>query len=252
MPNKYIRINNAVCTDLEWAASHLERDTGIRILHQINWDTSSANVTLYCDVCLEGMGFWSPDKCVGYYSPVPETTTEEHIFYYEALCVLSAIHYVTDFLCVPPTSKILIYTDNDNTVAIFNKLWCLPHYNPILIDAADICITTNIHLQVLHIPGELNKVADAISCNNFPLAQQYAPNIIISSFLPPQLPLGAIKKWLPPQYVPGSHLGNPGHVNDFSESEQLRLDKPSITQPGKTTARPSTPTWISSNYMNSQ
>ena len=60
------------------------------------------------------MGFWWPDKCVGYYSPVPEATTEEHIFYYEALCVLSAIHYVMDSLCVPPTSKILIYTDNDN------------------------------------------------------------------------------------------------------------------------------------------
>ena len=122
VPNKYIRINNTVRTDLEWAASHLECDTGIRILHQINWDTSSANITLYCDTCLEGMGFWSPDKCVGYYSPVPETTTKEHIFYYEALCILSAIHYVTNFLCVPPTSKILIYTDNDNTVAIFNTL----------------------------------------------------------------------------------------------------------------------------------
>ena len=192
--NKYIRINNTVRADLEWAASHLERDTGVRILHQIQWDPSSADITLYCDACLQGMGFWWPDKCVGYYSPVPEATTEEHIFYYEALCILSAIHYVTDSLCVPPTSKILIYTDNNNTVAIFNTLRCLPHYNPILIDTADICITTNIHLRILHIPGELNIVADAISRNNFPLAQQYAPNIVISPFLPPQLLLGAPKK----------------------------------------------------------
>ena len=121
-PNKYIRISNAVHTDLEWAASNLEHDTSVRILHQIHWDTSSADVTLYCDACLQGMGFWFPDKSVSYYSPVHETITEEHIFYYEALCVLSAIHYVMDFLCVPPTSKIFIYTDNDNTVAIFNTL----------------------------------------------------------------------------------------------------------------------------------
>jgi len=121
-------------------------------------------------------------------------TTEEHIFYYEALCVLSAIHHVTDFLCAPPTSRILIYTDNNNTVSIFNTLQCLPHYNPILINAADVCINTNIHLRVVHIPGELNSVADVISHNNFSLAQQYAPNIIISPFLPPQLPLGASKK----------------------------------------------------------
>jgi len=88
------------------------------------------------------MGFWLPDKCVGYYSPVPESTTDEQIFYFEALCVLSAIHHVTDDLHVPPLAKILIYTDNDNTVAIFNTLRCLPHYNPILIDAADISITS--------------------------------------------------------------------------------------------------------------
>ena len=121
-PNKYIRINNAVHADLEWAGSHLEWDTGIRILHQIHWDTSSTNITIYCNECLEGMGFWSPDKCVSYYSPVPETTTEKHIFYSEALCILSAVHSVTDSLCVPPTSKILIYTNNDNTVTIFNML----------------------------------------------------------------------------------------------------------------------------------
>ena len=193
-PNKYIRINNAVRADLEWAVGHLERDSGVMLLHQIHWDTSSADLTIYCDACLEGMGFWLPDKCVGYYSPVPDLTTEEHIFYYEALCVLSAIHHVTDFLNAPPASKILIYTDNDNTVSIFNTLRCLPHYNPILIDAADVCITSSIHLRVVHIPGELNSVADAISRNNFALARQYAPNIIISPFLPPRLLLGASKK----------------------------------------------------------
>ena len=140
------------------------------------------------------MGFWLPDKCVSYYSPVPEETTDEHIFYYEALCVLSAIHDVTETLCAPPTSKILIYTDNNNTVAIFNTLQCLPHYNLILTNAANICMMTNIHLRVLHIPGELNTVADAISQNNFALAQNYVPDLIISPFLPPQLLLGAPKK----------------------------------------------------------
>jgi len=49
-------------------------------------------------------------------------------------------------------------------------------------------------LRVLHIPGELNYIANAISCKNFSLAKQYIPNLIISSFLPPQLLLGALKK----------------------------------------------------------
>jgi hypothetical protein len=144
-PNKYIRINNAVRADLLWAISHLESDSGVRLIHHLSWDNSLADVIIYCDTCLEGMGFWLPDKCVGYYSPVPENTTDEHIFYFEALCVLSAFHHATEVLCVPPSSRILIYTDNDNTVAIFNTLRCLPHYNHILIDAADVSIISRVH-----------------------------------------------------------------------------------------------------------
>jgi len=109
------------------------------------------------------MGFWLPDDRVGFYSPTPVETTDKYIFYFEALCVLSAIRHVTDVLCMPPMAQVLIYTDNDNTVAIFNTLRCLPHYNPILINAADACISSNIQLRVLHIPGHLNCVADTIS-----------------------------------------------------------------------------------------
>jgi len=193
-PNKYVRINNAVCMDLTWAARHLDSDKGVCLIHHIHWDISSADVIIYCNACLDGMGFWLPDKCVGYYSPVPDNTTDEQIFYFEALCVLSAIHHATDVLQILSSAKVLIYTDNNNSVSIFNALRCLPHYNPILIDAADVSITSGIHLRVLHIPGELNYIADAISRKNFLLAHQYVPDIVISSFIPPRLPLGAPKK----------------------------------------------------------
>ena len=127
-----------------------------------------------------------------------------------------------DFLHVPPLLRILIYTDNNNMVVIFNTLQCLPWYNPILIDAADISIVSGIHLRVLHIPGNLNYVADVISHKKFSLAQQYAPGIAISSFLPPQLLLlGAPKKWSHLPCIPGSLWDNPGHANVFSRSEQL-------------------------------
>jgi len=159
--------------DLTWAARQLDSDEGVCLIHHIHWDISSADVIIYCDACLDGMGFWLPDKCVGYYSPVPDNTTDEQIFYFEALCVLSAIHHATDVLQIPSSAKVLIYTDNNNTVSIFNTLRCLPHYNPILIDAADVSITSGIHLRVLHIPGELNYVADAISHKNFLLTHQH-------------------------------------------------------------------------------
>ena len=184
-PDRYVRINNAVRADLAWAISHLEHDTGIRLIHQLRWDASSADFTVYCDACLEGMGFWLPDKCVGFYSPVPEELDEEQIFYFEALCVLSALYHIVDTEQPQRSSRILIYTDNDNTVAIFNTLRCLPRYNGILITAADALIKGDLHLQVLHIAGELNYVADAISRRNFDLAQRYVPGITISPFLPP-------------------------------------------------------------------
>ena len=193
-PNRYVRINNAVRADLAWAITHLERDSGIQLIQQLRWDASSADFTVYCDACLEGMGFWLPDQDVGFYSPVPEGLHEEQIFYFEALCVLSALHHVINAYHPRQSSRILIHTDNDNTVAIFSTLRCLPHYNNILISAADALIKEDLHLRVLHIAGELNYVADAISRNRFDLAQQYVPGIVISPFSPPQLMLGAAQK----------------------------------------------------------
>ena len=60
-------------------------------------------------------GFWLPDHCID--STHTDGTADEHILFFEALCVLSAIHHITDVLHVPPITKILMYTDNDNTVA---------------------------------------------------------------------------------------------------------------------------------------
>ena len=143
-------------------------------------------------MCILGTAY--TDNHVGFYSPTPVETTDKYIFSLEALCVLSAICHITDVLHMPPMARVLIYTDNDNTVTIFNTLRCLPHYNPILINAAAACISSNIQLRVLHIPGHLNCVANVISQNNFSLARQDVPDLVISPFLPPQLPLGAPKK----------------------------------------------------------
>jgi hypothetical protein len=164
------------------------------LIQQIHWDVSSADFTIYCDACLEGMGFWIPDECVGFYSPVPKQVDSEQIFYFEALCILSALHHIIEMHNPQPLSRILIYMDNDNTVAIFNTLQCLPHYNSILISAADALINEKLSLRVLHIPGDLNFVADAISRNNFALAEQHVPGIFISLFTPPRLTLGAAQK----------------------------------------------------------
>ncbi|KAF6761393.1 hypothetical protein DFP72DRAFT_785929, partial [Ephemerocybe angulata] len=80
------------------------------------------------------MGFWFPAYNAGFYAPVPSNIPPGMIFYAEALCVVSAI----DFICDRTQKrKILIRTDNQNTVDIFASLRCLPEYNPFLTHAID-------------------------------------------------------------------------------------------------------------------
>jgi hypothetical protein len=166
--------------------------SGIHFIQQIFWDTST-DFTIYCNACLEGMGFWVPDKCVGFYSPVPQDLTEEQIFYFEVLCVLLAIHHLIDTQEPLQSSHLFIYTNNNNTVTIFNTLHCLPHYNNILIDAADTLIHNHLNLCVLHIDGELNFVADAISRKNFAPTCAWNHNITL---LTPSISAGGCKKMI--------------------------------------------------------
>ena len=83
--------------------------------------------------------------------------------------------------------KSLIYTDNENTVDIFRSLRCLPAYNHLLKSAMDILLCNDFSLQVLHVPGEQNIVADALSCIQFSVALCKELNLKLCSFHPPGL-----------------------------------------------------------------
>jgi hypothetical protein len=96
---------------------------------------------------------------------------------------------------MPHSSHIIIYTDSMNTVDIFSSLRCLPEFNPLLRHCIDVMISKGFQIRVLHIPGERNTVADAISRREFLRAQQLAPGLHIQSFQPPHLfTLGATQK----------------------------------------------------------
>lgn len=96
---------------------------------------------------------------------------------------------------MPHRSQIIIYTDSMNTVDMFSSLWCQPDFNPLLRHCVDIMIAKEFQVRVLHIPGEQNTVADAISRREFYRAQQLVPKLHLNTFQPPQLSmLGAAKK----------------------------------------------------------
>ena len=107
------------------------------------------------------------------------------IFYFETLSVISALDNVQ--AKAPRNSKILIYTDNMNTVDIFRSLHCLPAYNHLLRHAVDILLKNDYSLRVLHVPGEQNVIADALSRVLFSIALDLEPQLKLFTFNPPGL-----------------------------------------------------------------
>lgn len=160
-----IYINNAIRDDLMWAANHIRKSDGIHLFKSITWTPSSADYVIYCDACPEGMGFWYLVSKDGYYAPTPVNVPSHVIFYFESLCVLSALEHIKSK--AKTGAKTLIYTDNTNTIDIFCSLYCLPAYNHLLKTAIDILIDKDLSLHVLHVPEEQNIVADALSKSNF-------------------------------------------------------------------------------------
>jgi len=192
-PLTKIWVNNAVREDLKWATHHMRASLGINLLSSVTWDVEDADATVFCDACMEGLAFYYPDRSTAYYAPVPTNAARDIIFYFEALAVASACNDLKN--TVPQHSHIVIYTDSMNTVDIFNSLRCQPEFNPLLRHCVDVMISQEFQIRVLHIPGELNTVADAISRREFHRAQQLAPGLRIESFQPPHLStLGAAKK----------------------------------------------------------
>jgi len=192
-PLTKIWVNNAVREDLKWATHHMRTSLGINLLSSVSWDAEDADAIVYCDACMEGLAFYYPARLAGFYAPVPNHNAREIIFYYEALAVASACNDLKNSML--HHSKIIVYTDSMNTVNIFSSLRCLPEFNPLLRHCVDVIITRDFQIRVLHIPGEHNAVADAISRREFLRAQQLVPGLQIQSFKPPHLfTLGAAQK----------------------------------------------------------
>ena len=181
--NQHIYINNAIRNNLKWAINHIRKSDGVHLLKSTFWEPSQADVIIYCDACPEGLGFWYPGTKEGLYAPTPTNKPKDCIFYYESLCVLSALSHAQ--IQTRIGSKIVIYTDNTNTVDIFGSFRCLPAYNGILKAAVNIISHNDYSLRVLHIPGNQNIVADALSRVKFSVALEHEPSLKLNTFNPP-------------------------------------------------------------------
>jgi hypothetical protein len=199
-PNAPIFVNRAVIRDLMWLHRHIFRASGVHLLKSLAWDPADADVIVYCDASLSGMGFYDETACTGYQSTLPADAPEGNIFYFEAFCVCWAL--TRTVLEYPGTGKrVTIYTDSTNTFDIFNSLSATPLYNEILKAAVDVLIRHNVSLRVCLIGGKQNVVADALSRWDNATATTACPHLLIDQhplpfipFSPPRVKLGAAQQ----------------------------------------------------------
>jgi hypothetical protein len=91
-------------------------------------------------------------------------------------------------------SKILVFSDNSNTVDIFRSLHCKPPYNDLLKFTVALLLKHNMSLRVVHMPGVDNAVANSLSWFENVRAHAACPGLTISSFQPPQVKMGQAEK----------------------------------------------------------
>ncbi|KZV88683.1 hypothetical protein EXIGLDRAFT_587422, partial [Exidia glandulosa HHB12029] len=176
-------LNTRVIRDLQWFARTLRSASGVQLLEANNWQPHDADITLYCDASLTGLGFWSPALKRGFAAE----HADHNIIRNESLCVLSALTWAVTL--DPKPSRIALYTDSQVSVDIFDSLKADLPYNQILLSAVEIMLSQSVSARVYHISGTNNSVADALSRGKHNLASELAPGLVISSFVPPDISL---------------------------------------------------------------
>ncbi|KAG2067630.1 hypothetical protein BDR04DRAFT_1129544 [Suillus decipiens] len=187
-----IHVNNTLINELLWIADHIEHLDGLHLFKCLDFDPLSDDIIVaYTDASGVGSGLCFPDDNFACQCHLPSDAPHNTIFFFEALAVCSAIHTIVNMH--EPPGKLPVYTDNTNTVAMFDFLHAKPAYNSLLLLAVDVLFSYNVDLWVEHIPGHQNVITNALSCFHNELVKDLVPAAQIFDFEPPWDVLGAIK-----------------------------------------------------------
>ena len=150
--------------------------------------TESISSRMQIRMCIKRIWFYFERSAEGFQCQVPEHPPKDTIFYFEALAVVSVVNAVTYLPSIP--SRLLVFSDNTNSVDIFHSLCLLPPYNGLLKFTVSLLIAHGISLRVVHVPGVDNSIADSLSRFENDKALSLCPGLTISQFEPPRESLG--------------------------------------------------------------
>ena len=198
--NARIYLNSGIICELRWLSNYVLTAPPVHIFSTTTWDPIEAcsaglhQLEVFTDASSKALAYYFPSLSLAYHVPLPANPPSDTIFWFEALAVSSAIHHAADIWArdfTPKLDRLLVSTDNMNTVHMFNSLHTKPSYNPLLVSSINTRIRSSLDVRVYHVPGEDNTVADAISHDKFSQACHLVPNLTILSFTPPRDALGA-------------------------------------------------------------
>ena len=86
-----IWVSKALYCKLTWFADNVGHSNGVHLMLATGWGMDDTNITLFCDRCPSGMGFWYLAGYLGFHHPINAISGDHGIFYCEALTVVLAI-----------------------------------------------------------------------------------------------------------------------------------------------------------------
>ena len=89
--HQLIWVSKALCCNLTWFTNNVMHLDGVHVISATGWGVNDADITLFCDTCPSGLGFWYPAGNIGFHHPFDTIPGNHSIFYCEALTVVLAI-----------------------------------------------------------------------------------------------------------------------------------------------------------------
>jgi Reverse transcriptase-like len=153
--NELIQVSARVCRELRWLKGHIQSN-GSTLRWLEKWG-KEGDLVNYVDACPSGIGLWIPSLRKGFQARYGV----QGILDMEAFAIVSALELAAKQY---KPSQLIIFSDSKSSVEMFESLNTQDEYRNNLLRAfVDIINEYGIWCRVFHVPGEDNKIADALS-----------------------------------------------------------------------------------------